>query len=184
MGSKLDKIVIIDLEATCWEPAPPPNEQSDIIEIGVCTVDVKTFKIEDKTSLIIKPTRSNISDFCTKLTTITPEMVVNGMTFKNACNILDNKFNTKNRIWGSWGEYDKNMINNHCNDFDVHNPMGRTHLNLKALFAVSAGLSKEVGLDKALQILNIPMEGTHHRGHDDAANIAKVFCHIFKRSKI
>lgn len=29
-------------------------------------------------------------------------------------------------------------------------------------------------MSEALQILNIPLEGTHHRGVDDAKNIAKI----------
>jgi inhibitor of KinA sporulation pathway (predicted exonuclease) len=30
-------------------------------------------------------------------------------------------------------------------------------------------------MEKALNKLNIPLEGTHHRGIDDAKNIAKIF---------
>ena len=32
----LDYIVLEDVEATCWDGEPPPGEDSDIIEIGVC----------------------------------------------------------------------------------------------------------------------------------------------------
>ena len=31
-----NKIIIIDLEATCWEGIPPKGEVSEIIEIGIC----------------------------------------------------------------------------------------------------------------------------------------------------
>ncbi|WP_246259914.1 hypothetical protein [Oxynema aestuarii] len=36
------------------------------------------------------------------------------------------------------------------------------------------GWSAPVGMDEALQRLSLPLEGTHHRGGDDAWNIAKV----------
>lgn len=37
----LDKVLVIDLEATCWENEPPKGQKSEIIEIGVALVDVK-----------------------------------------------------------------------------------------------------------------------------------------------
>ena len=37
---KLDRIVVVDVEATCWEGAPPADEVSEIIEVGVCLLDV------------------------------------------------------------------------------------------------------------------------------------------------
>ena len=37
------------------------------------------------------------------------------------------------------------------------------------------GFTKERGMAKALRHANIELEGTHHRGGDDANNIAKLF---------
>ena len=42
MPKILDKIIVIDLEATCWEGDPPPGQESEIIEIGLCILDVAT----------------------------------------------------------------------------------------------------------------------------------------------
>jgi hypothetical protein len=41
MAGKLDQIIVIDVEATCWEGHPPANEESEIIEIGLCVMDVQ-----------------------------------------------------------------------------------------------------------------------------------------------
>ncbi|QDV40613.1 hypothetical protein Enr13x_04190 [Stieleria neptunia] len=57
-------------------------------------------------------------------------------------------------------------------------PFGITHLNVKSLFAVSLGLKHEVGLDGAYEMLGLQMEGTHHRGDDDAWNIAGILCRL------
>lgn len=76
MPNILDKIIIIDVESTCWEGANPVGMESDIIEIGVCLLDIQTGEITDNRGILIKPERSTISSFCTALTTITPEMVV------------------------------------------------------------------------------------------------------------
>jgi inhibitor of KinA sporulation pathway (predicted exonuclease) len=41
------------------------------------------------------------------------------------------------------------------------------------------GLTKKVGRNGALEILQMPFEGTHHRGVDDAKNIAKYCMGVF-----
>jgi hypothetical protein len=69
----LDKIIVIDLESTCWEGPPPEGQVSEIIEIGVVTLDVASLERVEKQSILIKPVKSQISEFCTKLTTLTPE---------------------------------------------------------------------------------------------------------------
>ena len=66
------KIIVIDLEATCWEGKPPPGEISEIIEIGICVLDQATGAIDKNRGILIKPVHSAISPFCTQLTTITP----------------------------------------------------------------------------------------------------------------
>ena len=58
---------------------------------------------------------------------------------------------------------------------------GPTHLNVKNLAAVSYGWSREVGMSEALRRLGLPLEGTHHRGGDDAWNIAGLLCHLLQR---
>jgi inhibitor of KinA sporulation pathway (predicted exonuclease) len=42
MAVQLDVIIVIDVEATCWEGYPPPGQDKEIIEIGICLVDAKT----------------------------------------------------------------------------------------------------------------------------------------------
>jgi len=32
----LDQVLVIDIEATCWEGPPPEGLESEIIEIGIC----------------------------------------------------------------------------------------------------------------------------------------------------
>jgi inhibitor of KinA sporulation pathway (predicted exonuclease) len=53
-------------------------------------------------------------------------------------------------------------------------PFGPGHLNVKTLFAVCHALPREMGMDAALERLDRPLEGTHHRAGDDAWNIAAI----------
>src|SRR5688572_30288626 len=102
MAKKLDVIVIVDLEATCWEGEPPPGEHQEIIEIGVCTLDLSSGRRLDKESVLVRPERSKVSDFCTRLTTLTQEQVERGSGFKQACAHIRNKYETRERPWASY----------------------------------------------------------------------------------
>ncbi|MEN0056485.1 MAG: exonuclease domain-containing protein [Mucilaginibacter sp.] len=66
-----NEIIIVDLEATCWEPGGNyQKQQSEIIEIGICKLNMETGKITASEGILVKPIKSEISDFCTQLTSI------------------------------------------------------------------------------------------------------------------
>jgi inhibitor of KinA sporulation pathway (predicted exonuclease) len=174
MAKKLDHIIVVDVESTCWEDGPPPGEVSEIIEIGVCPLELSTGRRLGKRSILVKPRRSRVSEFCTRLTTITHEQVDRGITFTEACEILRKEYQTRERVWASYGDYDRTMFQTQCQATGVPYPFGPRHLNVKTLFALSRGLPHEVGMGEALALMNVPLEGTHHRGDDDAWNIAGI----------
>ena len=64
MAKQLDKIVVVDVESTCWEGKTPEGQVSEIIEIGICLLDVHTFEISDNRGILIQPQHSEVSDFC------------------------------------------------------------------------------------------------------------------------
>ncbi len=183
MARKLDQILVVDVESTCWDGAPPEGEESEIIEIGLCVVDVKDLQRSSKHSILVRPERSSISDFCTQLTTLTPEMFSEAGTLAGATKRMKKEFLSQERLWASWGDYDRRQFERVCLSAGVGYPFGLTHLNVKTLFAVSLGLGHEVGLDRACEILGVEMEGTHHRGDDDAWNIAGILCGILSESR-
>lgn len=174
MAKKLDHIIVVDLESTCWEGTPPPGETSEIIEIGVCPLELSTGRRLAKLSILIKPARSRVSEFCTRLTTLTQEQVDRGITFTEACEVLRREYQTRERLWASFGDYDRTMFQKQCEATGVPYPFGPRHLNVKTLFAVSRGLLNEIGMSEALALMGLPLEGTHHRGDDDAWNVAGI----------
>jgi inhibitor of KinA sporulation pathway (predicted exonuclease) len=170
-----DKIIIIDLEATCWQGAVPAGQENEIIEIGLSVLDVHTGQISKNQGILVKPQRSTVSPFCMELTTITQDMLdKSGVYFAEAIEMLAEQYDPEHYTWASYGAYDLNMLQKQCKRFNVPYPMGRQHINVKVLFAETQGLVKPTGMNGALHILNIPLEGTHHRGVDDAKNIAKI----------
>ncbi len=181
MANRLDQIVVVDLEATCWENGPPEGEEKEIIEIGVCTLDVRTGKRLEKESILVRPERSIVSEFCTHLTTLTQRQVEQGVSFFQACLTLRKRFLTRQRIWASYGDYDRRMFKAQCEARRVRYPFNSTHMNIKSLFAVMMGLPREVGLQQAMETMGLPMEGIHHRGDDDAWNAALILARLLKR---
>lgn len=181
MSKKLDQILVIDLEATCWDGPIPTGQRSEIIEIGICPLELHTGRRLEKRSIIVKPTQSTISPFCTQLTTLTQAMVDQGTPFTMACEILRKEYLSRDRVWASFGDYDRTMFQEQCKHTGVPYPFGPRHLNVKTLFALARGLPSEVGMAAALELENLPLVGTHHRGDDDAWNIAEILNQLMKR---
>src|SRR5689334_6335461 len=136
-------ILCIDVEATCEENRPPnkfPDQPNEIIEIGVAEVDIKTKQIERVESIIILPPSTKISEFCTRLTTLTPEFVQeNGIPIKDAMDILRTKYKLHRNIFASWGDYDRRSFEKNCKWARIENPVSNMVLNVKTLFAVKHG---------------------------------------------
>jgi inhibitor of KinA sporulation pathway (predicted exonuclease) len=175
VSRKLDQILVIDIEATCWSGNPPEGQESEIIEIGVCALDVASGERLEKRSILVKPERSKVSEFCTELTGLTQKQVLGkGIAFDKACAILERDFASKKRIWASYGDYDRNLFIRQCQAREVVYPFNDGHINVKTLFALIHYLPYEVGMVRALEMLDLELEGTHHRGDDDAWNIAHI----------
>jgi inhibitor of KinA sporulation pathway (predicted exonuclease) len=183
MAKRLDHILVIDIESTCWDGPPPKGQENDIIEVGVCQLEVGSGRRFGKRSILVKPERSTVSPFCTGLTTLTQEQVDAGVPFKDACKILEVEYLSGERLWASYGDYDRRQFEKQCRDQGVRYPFGPGHLNVKTLFAVVRALPGEVGLPQALALLGLPLEGTHHRGHDDAWNIAAVLWETLRKMR-
>lgn len=174
MARQLDQVLVIDVESTCWEESPPPGQFSEIIEIGIATLDIASGHRLEKHSVLVRPEHSTVGKFCTLLTTLTQADVEGGIGFGKACSLLRNDFVSKQRVWASYGDYDRRQFERDCEAWGIPTPFGPTHLNVKNLFALAYGLPHEIGMAEALDMLGLPLEGTHHRGGDDAWNIAAI----------
>ncbi|MEU3898923.1 3'-5' exonuclease [Streptomyces sp. NPDC045251] len=176
---------VIDIEATCWEGQPPPGAVSEIIEIGLAVVDLVARERVARHRVVVRPARSRVSAFCTELTGITPAEADAGMSFAEACDTLVREHGAAVRPWASWGDYDRHQFVRQCAADGVPYPFGRpaerTHTNAKAVFAAAHGLRRRAGMARALALAGLPLEGRHHRGVDDAWNIARLVLGLVDR---
>lgn len=177
--NNIKELLVIDLEATCWDGPTPSGQESEIIEIGLCRVDLKAGESREIRSILVRPERSEVSAFCTELTTLTPEMVAGGVSFAEACAEV-NQHRIPGGVWASFGDYDRKQFVRQCESFGVPYPFGSRHINLKRVFAETRSSGRPVGMARALRMLDLPLVGTHHRGSDDAANIAQIAIALYR----
>ncbi|MFF7244218.1 exonuclease domain-containing protein [Embleya sp. NPDC008237] len=179
----MDLLLVIDVEATCWDGPTPEGQRNEIIEIGLATLDIATGERVDRHGILVRPTHSTVGAFCTELTTLTQADVATGHTFADACALLRGEFRAHQRVWASWGEYDRQQFERQCAAEGVPYPFGTRHLNAKSLYSLAHGLDRELGMAAALEHAGLPLEGTHHRGIDDAWNIAELLGGILRASR-
>lgn len=177
--SPAELLNIIDIEATCWDAQPPPGQVSEIIEIGLCVLNLRTLERVQRRSIKVRPERSEISAFCTELTGLTAADVQGGLTFAGACAVLRRDHHADSRLWASWGDYDRNQFRRQCAATGVPYPFSARHSNAKQLYAAAHQLPR-LGMAQALAHAGLPLEGRHHCGEDDAWNIAALVAGLVK----
>ncbi|ADO59448.1 3'-5' exonuclease [Paenibacillus polymyxa] len=183
--------IIVDLEATCWEN--DRSKRNEIIEIGAVKLDDHLNVVSEFQAFVKPKLYPQLSEFCMQLTSIEQHDVDHAATFETVLEDFQSWMGS-NYWLCSWGYYDKKQLKSDCDLHKQPTSWLRNHISIKHQHGAilkekleNAGASKSevkrvehgVGMEKALKILKIPLEGTHHRGIDDARNIAKIFVAIF-----
>jgi inhibitor of KinA sporulation pathway (predicted exonuclease) len=174
------KCLVIDVEATCWpkdrrgDMTEKQRRQSEVIEIGITFINLSDKTIGESVSIIVKPTTSEINEYCTNLTTLTPEFVeANGIPFSEAMDLLrEEPYKCHRNMWASWGCYDRDILLRQCQREYIKSPFNNIHKNVKSDFCWQYGFN--CGTPRAMDHMGLAWEGTHHRGVDDSRNVARV----------
>jgi len=166
--------IVFDLEATCWRKGSTPNRM-EIIEIGATRLRPDTFEIDSVFSTFVRPIKeTELSEFCRNLTSIQQADVDSAPIFPEALDIFFDWIGAGEVTFCSWGYYDIKQIRMDYQRHGLGEPEAfRRHINLKKLFSDLYD-RKPCGMRKALNILKLELDGTHHRGVDDAKNISKI----------
>ena len=162
-------LLIIDLEATCWDTNSPlathqekekQSKEMETIEIGatlLTVVEKKKLEVVKSFSQFVKPViNSTLSDFCKDLTSITQEDVDFAPTFPDALNRFVEDIekhlggDTIDKIlWASWGAYDRKQLIKDCLDNNIDYPFG-AHWNVKEAHGIINGHKIGRGLGRAI----------------------------------
>lgn len=166
------KIVCFDLEMCCWDDGRTPRT-GEIIEIGVCKIDIVTGEIEKRQGYFVQPEHDEISEFCTSLTGITPQILKKqGMPLAEALRRLENDFGV-NGVFASWGA-DHHVLRKECEAKSLSYPI-RAHIDVSLLYRIKKRMGKKKhGMKGALGREGMELEGQHHSGAQDAYNLARL----------
>jgi len=179
----LKTYIIYDLEATCWQDNT--DKVMETIEIGAVRYSLhdNIFEPVDSFNSFIQPVYNPIlSSFCTELTSITQEQVNNAEQFPS---VFPEFMKWADRdetesMFCSWGEYDWKQFSRDCRLHKMDFPIKPEQIiNLKTSFSDYCGTKKRFGVRRALKRMDMEFEGAHHRGIDDAKNIAKIVKAMF-----
>lgn len=172
--------LVIDFEATCCDRGTVPRHAMEIIEFGVVMTDAD-FRIVDEFQSFVRPVRyPQLTPFCTQLTSIHQRDVDAAPTFPECVDAFKTwLYRYRDFAFCSWGDYDRNQLQQDCDFHRIPNPISAPHLNVKRLFSERQGLKKKYGLAEAIARAGQSFSGTHHRGIDDARNIARLLPYAF-----
>lgn len=174
---RLDKALIIDFEATCWEREEdrPPEADQEIIEVGLVEVDMAERMVTRSERMLVRP-MTMPSAYCTQLTGIDePLLRRHGRPWREISSRLVKTYGSMSKPWISWGRDDR-MVMRQSILTGLPNPFSDFHLDLGMLYSLSRGLEKRVGLQQAIhEVLGREFHGRPHSGLDDALNTADVF---------
>lgn len=182
-------MLVVDLECTCSDGSTPPADQvaperMEIIEIGAVIVTLQG-EVVDRFGRLVRPVdHPTLSTFCTRLTAIQQVDVAGaaslGTVLAELARWLEPTWASLVG-WGSWGAFDCRQLQRECARKGLGNPLASLrHTNLKDQFAKRRRI-KQVGMAKALELTGMPLLGSHHRGLDDALNIARLLPHALSR---
>lgn len=171
--------LVIDLEATCDDGGAVPQHEMEIIEIGAVLVDGDSFEQRAEFATFVRPVRHpELTPFCNALTTITQADVDGAPRFSEAieqlARFIEETQTHRRPLFCSWGDYDRKQFQQDAAFSGARLPFGSEHLNVKRAFSDALKTRKRFGMSRALKRVGLPLEGTHHRGIDDARNIARL----------
>ncbi len=174
--------IIYDLEATCWQHKQP-HLISEIIEIGAVKINSNGQILSEFEKFIRPVEQPTLSAFCTELTSITQSQVNGADEYDIVCEDFMDwcGVDYDDYLLCSWGAYDKKMLVQDCKRFDMEYRWAEQHINVKSQYKRIQGLRKPIGLKRAVDHENFEWIGTHHRGIDDARNLAQIFIRYQER---
>ncbi len=185
MADLLDQVVLVDLEWTCWEDEqPPPGQQNEIIEIGVCLLDINKLTRTRRENILVRPQRSTLSEFCAKLTHLSQKQLEEkGIPFDEACQKLRERYHSDQRTCAGYSDSDRERMKEQCQAFEVAYPFGETYLNVENLVNLALNQPNKIDLMEAMELLHLPFEGEHHRAKADSWNTAAILAELLQRCR-
>jgi 3'-5' exoribonuclease 1 len=149
----------------------------EIIEIGAVMLNGYG-EVLSKFNRFVRPILNpNLSAFCQELTSIRQSDVDRANTFDKVAEAFQDwgMMFEEDYLLVSWGAFDRRMLIQDSELHDMDSDWAENHLNLKQQYTEMKRLNRPTGLKWAVEKEGFEFTGAHHRGIDDAINLAKIF---------
>lgn len=173
------RLLVVDLELTCWRDAPPAGEAPEIIEIGLVELDSRQRSITREARFLVRPVSSKLSAFATELTGITAaELTREARPFREVARSIRKAFGAK--PWLAWGR-DNEAIGAAALMAGADHPFPGPFANLAELYRLLTGAACKVALEDALAAHGVTPDLPAHSALVDARNTARLFLALGRR---
>ena len=183
--------IVYDLEMTVRRKK---GQIAEIIEIGAVKVDVEDRMphIVSSFQTFVKPSIApRLSADTTAFTGISQQDVTEAPTLPDAIRAFTEWIGPDEYYLCAWGPDDLRQLVQECRQHGIALDWIVNHNNLQQMLSKAFKLDKhqQMGLKNAMEMLEIPFSGSHHRALDDAMNTARIMIKIFdklsfKRNKL
>lgn len=149
----------------------------EIIEIGAIKLNPYG-EVTGAFNQFIKPVLNpRLSAFCQELTTIEQEDIDRAKSFPDVIERFQDwaEIFDEDYLLCSWGNFDRTMLIQDCRLHRMEEEWAEEHINLKRQYQELKKLRRPWGLRRAVESEGFEFTGVHHRGIDDAENLAKIF---------
>jgi inhibitor of KinA sporulation pathway (predicted exonuclease) len=171
--------IIYDLEASCWQyESERIGKTQEIIEIGAVKINEHGKTISRFESFVRPVVHTILSDFCRQLTSISQIDVNQADTFPTVIEDFKDWIGLNDEedyLLCSWGFFDQRVLSKNCILHKIDDKWTEEHISLKHQYPRIKGIGSSIGLKNAVEREGFEFEGAHHRGIDDAINLAKIF---------
>lgn len=165
-----------------------PSCRFEIIQIGALKIDEK-FNVIDKLNIYIKPTLyKKIHPFVEKITGLTNKFLKDKPTFKESAEKLQSFIKAdENTIFCVWGTSDLRALYRNLSYYKIlKKDLILKYIDVQNLATKHLKYSNgsSVGLEKAIELLQLPKTESFHNALNDAVYTTEIFKIISQKTKI
>jgi inhibitor of KinA sporulation pathway (predicted exonuclease) len=170
----------LDLEMNCSDELQPSLNKSDpeIIEIGICRLDVPSLRIAHETNYLVRPLHLDISLRCTAITGLTTGDLKSAPSFKDVLASIRRDW-PANATCFAWGK-DGDILERACRKHHLNMPF-RHFLDLSQIVRSALLLEQQPGVKSAMELLGLSTDGGAHMAVIDARNTARIHAELIRR---
>lgn len=175
--------IVYDLEMTVRRKK---GQVAEIIEIGAVKVELVegvpqiTGTFQSFVRPVIAP---QLTADTTSFTGITQQDVSTAGTLPEVLRSFVEWIGPDESYLCAWGPDDQRQLVQECRQYGISTDWIANHNNLQKMLSKAFKLEKhqQLGLKPALEKLELPFSGSHHRALDDALNTAQILVKLFDK---